>query len=115
MDKENDESMRALSATSSPSSTHIAAVDLCKLLSDNEITHALLGEARRVDCSSSRITIAVARPALPRIPALIHQLSARCGVRLVQCVKRDLDSWCCTLASWQGDESPSFLTVEVFA
>src|SRR3954463_7410908 len=111
MDKDNDESMRAPSAMNSPSSTHIAAVDLCKLLSDNEITHALLGEARRVDCSNSRITIVVGRQALPRIPVVIHQLSARCGVRLVQCVKRDLDSWCCTLASWQGDEAPTFLTV----
>jgi len=114
MAKDNDESMRAPSMNP-PSGTHTVAVDLCKLLSENEIPHALLGEARRVDCSSSRMTIVIQRTALSRVPAMLHQLSARCGVRLVQCVHRDLGSWCCTLASWQGNETPTFLTVEVFA
>lgn len=115
MDNETIESMRAPSLANSPSGTHVVAVDLCKLLSDHEIPHALLGEARRLDCSASRMTVVVARTALERVPSLIHQLSARCGVRLVQCVRRDLQSWCCTLAGWQGDEAPSFLTIEVFA
>ena len=61
------------------------------------------------------MAVVIARSALPRVPSLLHQLSTSCGVRLVQCVNRDLESWCCTLASWQGNESPSFLTVEVFA
>jgi thymidylate kinase len=115
MGKDNDESMRAPTTMNLSSGIHLAAVDLCKLLGENEIPHALLGESRRVDCSGSRLTMVVARSALPRIPALMHQLSARCGVRLVQCLNRHLDSWCCTLASWQTNEAPTFLTLEVFA
>jgi serine O-acetyltransferase len=114
MGNDNFESKRP-TAANAQSGTHVAAIDLCKLLAEQEIPHALLGEARRVDCSSSRVTVVVAPTALARIPILLHQLSVRCGVRLVQCVRRDLESWCCTLAAWQGTGAPTFLTVEVFS